>query len=113
MRYIDIPPPITVVLPNEKGEDGDPKVWSFEDWMRRGVLADPAWGKSTKELFLAGDIRTKVRKANGVLELSDNEWAKLKEVVEAPTGGWNSLLGIELIPFFKAVLNAREADDKE
>lgn len=104
MRYIKIPEPIQLKVPGT-GELVD-KPTTFQEWLATTVLSDAKLGKTAKSLMAVADIQQKVEESNGVLDLNDNEWELLKDVVENPTNGYNTPVGVQLVGFLRAFLNA-------
>lgn len=113
MRYIQIPAPIEIVGRDAEGNDTEPVELSFDRWLINNPLLDPEWGKDTRSLFMAHDIKHKVKRLDGdVLELSDAEWSKLKAVVEKPTNGLNTFLALQIVDFMRAVIDATDKEPR-
>lgn len=96
MRYIRFPSPITI----------QETTLDFRTWLSESILIDPKLGKTAQTVMAAADIRERLSKTDGPLELSDNEWMMLKEVIEEPTGGYNTAVAIHCTPFLRAFLEA-------
>lgn len=110
-RYLKIPAE-PIVLTTFKGEPikdsndgGREMVWSWKDYVYDRLI-EPIFGKNFR---VAAEIREKVAAANGVLELSDQQWQMLKDVCEAPTTGLGaqSIIGHNLVKFANVVVDAK------
>lgn len=101
MRYISIPEDVPVT-----GISAHPVPVSFKTWLGETVLLDPKLGKTAKDLMMAADLLKRLESAEDVLELSDAEWSLVKDVVEEPSGGYNTAVAIQLTCFLRAFLEA-------
>ena len=106
MRYIDLNKNIEI-----KNMDQTPSGTSISlrEWFLSFVLVDAKLGVSASALMSAADVKKKVAESEKILELSDHEWSLLKNVVEVPSSGYNTPIAIQLVPFIRDFLNAKDA----
>ena len=93
---------------DEEGNKQD-AVLSFKDFIL-GRLLDSKFSQNVESVMSAMQIKEAINKADKVLELETSDWAKLVEVVKAPSGGYNPTIAVSMVPFMKEVINA---SDKE
>lgn len=116
MKYIEIPAPVEVtnlegtVIKNEKDE---PVTVTFEQFLL-GRLTDPKFASNMAQVLIAVEIKTKLSEAKKVgglvLELENEHYKTLKEVVENPSKevGYTPGLAHNLVAFMKAVVDAKD-----
>lgn len=104
MRYVIIPPP---QKPDD--EDGEPiesaEGLTFDTYMRKYVLRDQRMGATMAHLTCVLDVRDRLKEANGVLELHDNEWALLVPVVREP--GVDPQFARPVLAMCRAIIDAK------
>ena len=63
----------------------------LKDFVIRQVLNDKRWVQDTEWTFACMEIRTefKGKEAGDVVSFTSDQYKKLKECVEKPSGGWN------------------------
>lgn len=81
---------------------------SFESFIVDSLLGDPQFGRSLHDLLLAHEIEQAAHSKAEILELSKPAYDKLVQVMTNPTNGYNPKLSLPLMPFFQAILAARE-----
>jgi hypothetical protein len=104
MRTIKVPDPITLV-DFHSGQSGDEV--AFKHWLLVRILTDPKFGKTGSMVCMAADIRRKVDAANGVIELDEQSWTALRDVVEEPSHPYVMGPQIQLAAFITAVADAQ------
>lgn len=96
------------------GDEATEKVMmSFEkNFIRRTVFnsQEQRWGSSSEWLFAGMEIRGafKDKKVGDVVELSRDQWEKMKEVVSKPQNPYNFEVMSQLHPYVTAVLDAKD-----
>lgn len=103
MKYIKICDAITVTGTTREGQPFVVPL-TFAQWFHDALLIDPQFGKNVKDLMMAMDIKAKLDRSTDYIELSDSEYEKLKEVVEAPSGGYNTAIAIQVPQFIRSVM---------
>ena len=82
------------------------------DFIRRHVLNDKRWVQDTDWTYAGMEIRGEFEdvKADDVVELSSDQYKKLKESVEKPTGGWQLVPQVmfQIRPFLDAILESHQ-----
>lgn len=113
MKYIEIPPPVTLEridgLPIE-GPTGKLQV-TFREFVE-GRLRDHKWGKSADALMAAVEIRSLLHTAaDGVLALETEHWKMLLDATNdpSPQQQYNPEIAHCLVKFIHAI---RKAEDK-
>lgn len=117
MRYVKIPEPITLLEPTTKeplkDEKGETKPQKFSDFIGK-LLFNPMWAENYKNIKSARAIDRAFEKAepSTVVPLAEEDWKKLKDLVENPKGGYGYHAAVmpQLLPFLDAII---EASDKE
>lgn len=94
-------------------ENGEALSIPFEAFFKGLVLVDDRWGKSVKLLTSLMDIREQVKelsfndnKKNKILELSDEQWSLICEILENPQVGFNVAYASSLLAHVKDVKEA-------
>lgn len=94
-------------------ENGEALSIPFEAFFKGLVLVDDRWGKSVKLLTSLMDIREQVKelsfndnKKNKILELSDEQWSLVCEILENPQVGFNVSYASALLAHVKDVKEA-------
>lgn len=107
MRYFTVPE--TVILKNPiTGEVG--KAYNFYEFAQNTLLGEKRFGKSVKELRAAvriGDV-LRDKKPGDVIALESSDWDILKDVAEAPEGGYLPGIATQVIGYIEAVIGAAE-----
>jgi hypothetical protein len=110
----DIDVEFTMNIDNITGEETTKIVpMTFEkNFIRRTVFnqGEQRWGSDSQWLFAGMEIRGafKDKVAGDVVELSRDQWEKLKSVVEKPQNAYNFEVMAQLRPFITAILDAKE-----
>lgn len=110
MKYLALEPAL-VKLTDLGGkpvvdEAGTTVDMSFKNFLL-GRLADPRFIQDATHVFIAEAIKRRVEEANGVLELEDEQYRKLREVVEKPHTNLpygHPQVVQSMAPFIRAVL---------
>lgn len=109
MKRIIIQDTITLdVDPSETADGVIPQFSFVHDFMRKCILRDPRWGKDLEWLEAAADLNGLFRYKNQgeMVDLSEDLWRKLREVVANPSNAYNPIAMIPAIRFIKAVTDA-------
>lgn len=112
MREIPFPEPVTIEPPT--GIKDNPRTVTFVEFLEL-VLSDPKATADFSALSKSLDIRTALREAAKtqsavtvpVLTLGEGDWEHVCVLVRFPTNGWNPAVAYGLMPFMRAVLEAR------
>lgn len=130
LRYVVIPSPISFRDPVTRAvyTSDDDRPLSFADFVRLRVFYNPLWNVSRATMRAADAIDRaldKADKANGVLELAEEDWRLLLRAVEEPRylppGGQVPVEGFnihpaisrQLLPFLNAIAEAPTEPPKE
>lgn len=115
LRHIVCPPPIQVTDPASGkpmvDDQGQPvKPITLADLVTTKLLFAPIWAESYKAVKSAKAIDDAFAKGNGVVALAQEDWQRLKDLIENPKGGFamHPAALRQLIPHFDAILNATE-----
>lgn len=124
-RYIKVPKDIQIVdltsnMPLFLGpQGGEQKPWviTFKGFVCGTLLKDPRFGKTVAAVISGAGIRTAIEAAlsgsgEAVIPLDGEDYELLKNVLEAPESGYNPEVAIQLIPFFRAILDATTTDPR-
>lgn len=106
MPTITVPEDIHATLP-----DGTELTVSFgRDFIVRTLLANQAWGADMQEIFAAASIRGAFvdAKAGDTPAIAKDHLQKLQERMRKPSVPYNPTTAVFLLPFFDAVLNAKD-----
>lgn len=95
---IQIPPDI--ILP-------DKTMVKFSDFLCNSILTDRQFGANLKALQAAAHIHHACQTNNQFIELSDDDYRLLSDIMAQPTNGYNPVIAIHLMPFFEAVIHAK------
>lgn len=114
MKKIKIPEPVHIrdVNDNLLFEDENktvPCLLTFKQVLEKTILLDNKFGVNLNSIIMAANIKNKLNQNSEVLELENEEWEKLWEVTQNPTGGYNTVYSIQLIDFFMAIMKATDA----
>jgi hypothetical protein len=114
-RYIKIPTDIAIVdietgQPVLRAPNSVPMVISFKNFICGTLLKDPAFGKTVAAVIAGAGLRAAMETSQQVLKIEGDEYELLKKVLEAPDSGYRSEIAIQLVPFFRAILDATTTD---
>ena len=96
MRTIETPNPIKL---------SDSLTLSFQQFIEENILQDIQFGKTFDSLFIAAQIKEAVHKTP--IQVSEEAWVLLCQIIKYPTNGYQPKFAIHLIPFMQAVLEAK------
>lgn len=114
IKYVTIPEPITLVEPTTKeplkDEKGETKPVVFSDFIGK-QLFNPMWAESYKNIKSAKAIDKAFSNGSGVVQLAEEDWKKLKDLIENPKGsyGYHAAVMPQLLPFLEAIVEAKDA----
>lgn len=115
-RYIKVPQDIRLIdlVTHEPLLLPDQTLWviSFKAFVCGTLLKDPKFGKTGAAVISGAGIRAAVEKDTEVIVLDGEEYDLLKSVLEAPENGYKPEIAVQLIPFFKAILDATTTDPR-
>jgi hypothetical protein len=124
-RYIKVPSDIRIVdlstnQPLFLVQGGEQKPWiiSFKGFVCGTLLKDPRFGKTVVAVISGAGIRAAIEtalssvQAEAVIPLDGDDYELLKSVLEAPESGYVPEVAIQLIPFFRAILDASTTDPR-
>ena len=126
-RYMIVPEPVTFIDPNTKEpmKDKDGKAWeplTFKALIER-FFSNPKWNENYKNTKSLQAIEKALENANGVVQLAQEDWEKLKDCAENPKtllgqgpmgpiiqSGWgfHPSLNTQLIPLLDAIVEAKD-----
>jgi len=120
-RYTPIPSDIQIVdlvsgeplfLGNAAGERS---AWvvSFKGFVCGTLLPDSQFGKTASTVISGSGIRTALEAPGGFLVLDGDDWELLKSVLESPENRYKPEIALQLIPFFRAILDATTTDPRD
>jgi len=118
IKYIAIPDPITLVEPTTKeplkDEKGETKPVAFSDFIGK-QLFNPMWAENYKNIKSAKAIDKAFSNGSGVAQLAEEDWKKLKDLVENPKSGYGYHAAVmpQLLPFLEAIVEAKDAPPEE
>ena len=103
-RYIVIPEPVVLKDPVTKeilkDKDGGPETWDFKIILNK-LMSNPKWADSFQNMRAQDAIETAFEEAvDGVMELAEEDWVKLKEAVETPKTQLMTNMGPQVVPGF-------------
>ncbi len=122
-KRIDIPKPVTFVDDNgehilEQLASGEkrPVTQTFAEFVRNRTR-DPKFGSGEglglDDIEAGLELRRAVTQAvmtdAAYVDVPNEHHARLLRVIEKPTGGWQGLAAEQLVPFMRAVKDAKEA----
>lgn len=115
IKYVTIPEPITLLEPTTKeplkDEKGETKPQKFYDFVGK-MLFNPMWAESYKNIKSAKAIDKAFEKAEpgAAVQLAEEDWKKLKDLVDNPKGGYGYHAAVmpQLLPFLDAIIEAKE-----
>jgi hypothetical protein len=117
-RYIKAPQDITIVdlstnqpLFLSQGDQNVPWVISFAGFVSGTLLRDPKFGKTAANVLSGGVIRGALN-SKDVIQLDGDDYELLKSVLETPENGYKPEVAIQLVPFFRAILDATTTDPR-
>ena len=115
-RYIQVPADITLVdiatgvtLMNAGSA---PLTISFKSFICGTLLKDPKFGKTVSNVIAGAGIRAVLEAGGQVLKLDGDDYELLKSVLEAPETGYRAEVAIQIVPFFRAILDATTTDPR-
>lgn len=102
MKHIRIPEPITIEQSGEKV--------AFKDFVSSVPLADRAFGEDYSALMSASKVKRIV--ADGSVgkwvSIEDADYDRLERAVRTPANPYNPIVGVQLVPFMEAILDASD-----
>ena len=122
IRSITIPDPVKLIDPVNKKEipgdevdkeTGKPKpapAITMKDFVGK-LLFNPMWAENYKNIKAAKAIDKAFDKVEGEVQLAEDDWKKLKELVENPKQGgygYHAAVMPQLLPFLDAIMEAKE-----
>ena len=113
IKYVTIPEAITLLEPTTKeplkDEKGIVKPVTFYDFIGK-QLFNPLWAENYKNIKSAKAIDKAFSASNGVAQLAEEDWKKLKDLVENPKGGYGYHAAVmpQLLPFLDAIMEAKD-----
>ncbi len=116
MMYIEMLPPIAMceISGTPIEQNGKPWEVTMEDFIH-GRLVDKSVVSSTERLFASVDMRDALRELGAstdakYLALETKHWEYLRDATKDPHAetGYNHIIGHNLIPFMKAIINASD-----
>lgn len=116
IKYIIVPEPIKLldplskeVLTDEKGDEAKPV--TFADFLAKQLFT-PMWGENYKNAKSARAIERACEASNGVIQLAEEDWKKLRDALDSPTEtpkyGFHPAVVRQLLPFIDAVMDAKD-----
>lgn len=110
MKTITIPQ--SVFLDDQNGnplvdQTGSPVEVTFKNFVGSTILVDAKFGKTMEDVLSAVEIKTKLAMEKPTLELEDKDWERLLAVTSEPTNGYNTVVVVQLVSFFKAIKDAK------
>lgn len=122
-RYVEIPPPVTVLDPTSNQPIPDEKPLDF-DFVMTKLMSHPVWGESFAAMRSQDAIHDAWKNAkDGVMVLAEEDWTRLKQAVEtpkitAPTGqvipgfGVHPTVVRQLVPLLNPIVEAKSERPK-
>jgi len=115
IKYVTVPEPIMLHDPvtkeELKDEKGVAKPQKFSDFIGK-LLFNPMWAENYKNIKSAKVIDEAFSNGSEVVQLAEEDWKKLKELIENPkqTGyGYHAAVMPQLLPFLDAIMEAKDA----
>jgi hypothetical protein len=118
MRYITVPPHITLKNPRTKQpfeDKGSTKPfidYAFEVWFNDPRASENGPAKLRRWMKMV-DAFEKYCNPGDVVTLDDEDWTLLKTIIEAPKMSYPPLVAIQFDPFTVAVLEAPDTDPRK
>lgn len=128
-KYIKIPDPVLMVdlstnkpLYRESTEEekaaGQTQVqlsFTFQNFFVGTILKDPKLGETADGLLASREVlkAIKSKSPGDIIEIESDDWEKIVPIIKKPTGGYNTQLGIQCLPFMEAFLNASDRKPQE
>jgi hypothetical protein len=118
IKYVVVPEPILLRDPvtkeELKDEKGEVKPQTFSDFIGK-LLFNPMWAENYKNIKSAKAIDKAFSAVNGIVQLAEEDWKKLKDLVENPKGGYGYHAAVmpQLLPFLDAIMEACDAAPEE
>lgn len=114
MKFIPVPSDVVLVNPQDgkrfkSAEGGDEPAWSMYAFLLRWVLPDVKWGKTMVDVFAASKVKVAFEhaKVGDVVELEDDDYKRLLEIVRAPSNPYNPTIVLQCVEFLRAIEDAR------
>jgi hypothetical protein len=114
IRFIAVPPPIALLDPATrtplKDEQGQPVAPVSLAVFVGKLLYSPVWGESYQTIKSAKAVDRAFAAANGVVQLAEEDWRRLRDLVENPKHGFPFHPAVlpQLLPFLDAIMLAAE-----
>ena len=89
--------------------------FSFQNFFVGTILKDPKLGETAEGLMASREVLKAIKNKcpNDVIEIESDDWDKIVPIVKKPSGGYNTQLGIQCLPFMEAFLNATDRKPQE
>jgi len=114
-RFIKVPKDIhiTDLRTGEQlflGQAGSSVPWisTFKDFICGTLLQDARFGRTAANVLSGAEIRAAL--IGEVVQLDEDDYELLKSVLQTPEVGYRPEVAIQLVPFFRAILDATTAD---
>jgi len=118
-RYVIVPDPIMLHDPVTKeplkDEKGESKPQKFSEFIGK-LLFHPKWAENYKNIKSARAIDKEFANGAGVVQLAEEDWKKLHDLVENPSGGqygYHAAVMPQLLPFLDAIMEAKDSAPAE
>lgn len=118
IKYVTVPEPIMLHDPvtkeDLKDEKGETKPQKFSDFIGK-LLFNPMWAENYKNIKSAKAIDKAFSNGSGVVQLAEEDWKKLKDLVENPKSGYGYHAAVmpQLLPFLDAIMDAKDSAPAE
>ena len=105
MRYVTIPAAIKPL--NNKGE-AEAQPIPFVTFLEVVMFDDQRAGSTYKTLLRWKGVvaKYKAAKEGDTIAFEDQDWELQEKIMQAPERHFNAQLGVQLLPFYEAVINA-------
>ena len=86
---------------------------TFSDYIVKSVLSDPEMVRKDEnaldDIFLLNELLAAVKplKPGDEFKIGKGEYQRILKIVKKPTNGYNTTLAPQLVPFFRAILDAK------
>lgn len=104
MRYIQVPAPIDIKNPVTGDDVRQAPFFQFVV----ELLMDPRFSENATAIDIAYHIHKAVKSEASPMVLESAHWLLLRTVADAPHGGYVPGLGVQMRPFIRAILDAKE-----
>lgn len=96
-----------------------PHAWvmTFREFVCGTLFKNPQFGKSAETVIIGAAIRAALvaaeKDGSHVAEIDDADYALLRAVAEVPELGYRPDVGVQLVPFIRAILDAPTTDPRK